>query len=45
VMAMSAPAAPTCAKLTGLVSGKWRALLIIQEVLHAPHTLYERVSG
>ena len=29
----------------GLASEQWRALLMIQEVLHAPRTLYERVSG
>jgi hypothetical protein len=31
--------------LDGLASEQWRALLMIQEVLHAPRTLYERVSG
>jgi hypothetical protein len=30
---------------SGLASEQWRALLMIQEVLHAPRTLYERVSG
>jgi hypothetical protein len=30
---------------SGLASEQWRALLMIEEVLHAPHTVYEGVSG